>query len=309
MICSFCHKEIKKDEYIVKCSKCGKIYHSPCWVKNLGCATPNCKGEPSKQIKFNPTETPSQGSRYNPKGIKINRCPVCKKIVLNGEPSTKCPFCETVYHQECWNRAGGCILNCTRQEENFSSGTEKTCPYCMMPITRGEEVFVCPKCNIPHHKDCWEENGGCTTYGCPVKVGDETAITPQNNLTGHLAEVTGANQICPYCQTEINSSDEIIYCEQCNIPHHRACWEENNGCTTYGCNGRYGSTATGRTYIPNEPPVIEPNYNQPNGNLPPQQGYPPPPQKDPCLSNGWNCCVVFIILYLILNIIGGCNLF
>ena len=25
---------------------------------------------------------------------------------------------------------------------------------------------VCPECGIPHHAECWEENGGCTTFGC-----------------------------------------------------------------------------------------------------------------------------------------------
>ena len=24
----------------------------------------------------------------------------------------------------------------------------------------------CPACKVPHHQECWEENGGCTTFGC-----------------------------------------------------------------------------------------------------------------------------------------------
>jgi hypothetical protein len=42
----------------------------------------------------------------------------------------------------------------------------KNCPYCQTPIKPGVEVVVCPACDIPHHAECWRENGGCTTYGC-----------------------------------------------------------------------------------------------------------------------------------------------
>jgi hypothetical protein len=42
----------------------------------------------------------------------------------------------------------------------------KTCPYCRFPIKPGEQVVMCPACNLPHHADCWRENQGCTTYGC-----------------------------------------------------------------------------------------------------------------------------------------------
>jgi len=42
----------------------------------------------------------------------------------------------------------------------------KICPYCQTPIKPGIPVAICPACEIPHHKECWEENHGCTTYGC-----------------------------------------------------------------------------------------------------------------------------------------------
>jgi hypothetical protein len=46
------------------------------------------------------------------------------------------------------------------------SSVGKTCPYCQFPIKQGSEVLECANCKIPHHEDCWEENGGCTTFGC-----------------------------------------------------------------------------------------------------------------------------------------------
>ncbi|HEY3396693.1 MAG TPA: RING finger protein [Armatimonadota bacterium] len=42
----------------------------------------------------------------------------------------------------------------------------KLCPYCRFPIKAGEAVRICPSCGEPHHLECWNENGGCTTYGC-----------------------------------------------------------------------------------------------------------------------------------------------
>lgn len=40
---------------------------------------------------------------------------------------------------------------------------------------------------------------------------------------------------CPYCQSNIKSDNELQYCKECGTPHHKECWEENGGCTTYGC--------------------------------------------------------------------------
>lgn len=42
----------------------------------------------------------------------------------------------------------------------------KTCPFCQSPLKTGAEVVCCTQCSIPHHRECWEANGGCTTYGC-----------------------------------------------------------------------------------------------------------------------------------------------
>ncbi len=41
-----------------------------------------------------------------------------------------------------------------------------TCPYCKYPIKKRSETVFCQSCEIPHHKECWEENRGCTIFGC-----------------------------------------------------------------------------------------------------------------------------------------------
>ena len=51
-------------------------------------------------------------------------------------------------------------------EGHAASNGQPICPYCQSPLGEGEPRFLCPACGIPHHVDCWRENGGCTTYGC-----------------------------------------------------------------------------------------------------------------------------------------------
>lgn len=55
------------------------------------------------------------------------------------------------------------------------SNVGRTCPLCQYPIKPGEPIITCEGCGVPHHRGCWEYNGGCTTYGC-----DETRRVSQN---------------------------------------------------------------------------------------------------------------------------------
>lgn len=38
------------------------------------------------------------------------------------------------------------------------------CPYCQNPLEG--DATTCSFCKTPHHKECWEANGGCTTLAC-----------------------------------------------------------------------------------------------------------------------------------------------
>lgn len=55
----------------------------------------------------------------------------------------------------------------------------KTCPYDQYPIAQGDAVVVCPACTVPHHADCWNENGGCTTYACTQGPAYQAAAQPE----------------------------------------------------------------------------------------------------------------------------------
>jgi len=55
----------------------------------------------------------------------------------------------------------------------------KKCPYCQTRIEEGEGLTVCPECGIPHHVECWNENGGCTVWGCRAAPGPVVRPAPQ----------------------------------------------------------------------------------------------------------------------------------
>ena len=55
------------------------------------------------------------------------------------------------------------------------------CPYCRAPIVAEESnELLCPGCATPHHADCFQENGGCTVFGCSAAPPEE----PKLHLTG-----------------------------------------------------------------------------------------------------------------------------
>lgn len=42
--------------------------------------------------------------------------------------------------------------------------------------------------------------------------------------------------ICPYCRCDVEPGmPDAMSCEGCQTPHHRECYEENRGCTLFGC--------------------------------------------------------------------------
>ena len=48
---------------------------------------------------------------------------------------------------------------------------------------------------------------------------------------------TYIGKICPYCRRRFNGGEDVVFCSSCELPHHKSCWMDNGGCTSYGCNG------------------------------------------------------------------------
>ena len=82
--------------------------------------------------------------------------------------------------------------------------------HCSFEVPHGTPMQFCPQCgtkskNHPQTQHSYEKNIQPGTTNCPV------------------------------CCTEIQPDDEKIVCPDCKMPYHEDCWNDNNGCATYGC--------------------------------------------------------------------------
>lgn len=75
------------------------------------------------------------------------------------------------------------------------------CPFCKMKIKEGDTVKVCPACGIPHHEGCWEENKGCTTYGCSEQHNEATETNPTAVCSNCGERLGDGHEFCPKCGT------------------------------------------------------------------------------------------------------------
>ncbi len=86
----------------------------------------------------------------------------------------------------------------------LGEGAEKfTCPYCKIQFKKGDEAISCPTCQTLHHASCWEENKGCTTFGCPEQH-YETQETNTDNVYLNCGETLDDRQTyCPNCVQQV----------------------------------------------------------------------------------------------------------
>ena len=59
-----------------------------------------------------------------------------------------------------------------------------TCPICQTSIGADEASLVCPACDQVHHRECWNDVGGCATYGCENAPKSEKTAVADGALGG-----------------------------------------------------------------------------------------------------------------------------
>lgn len=94
--------------------------------------------------------------------------------------------------------------------ENF---TGKICPVCKQEFNELDKVTVCPDCGMPHHTDCWEMNGGCSTFGC-AQQGTVEAKKPMATCSKCGMEIGEDQAFCPKCGTPKNAPKKNV-CGKC----------------------------------------------------------------------------------------------
>lgn len=66
----------------------------------------------------------------------------------------------------------------------------KTCPFCKTPFEEDDVIVVCSVCEMPHHLSCWQENNGCTTFGCTGTIKETIGSVSSNNISSAQPLVT-----------------------------------------------------------------------------------------------------------------------
>ena len=51
------------------------------------------------------------------------------------------------------------------------------------------------------------------------------------------ADASIAGKLCSICQTAVIAGEQVVSCPHCALPFHAECWNENQGCSAYGCKG------------------------------------------------------------------------
>ncbi|MDR2346187.1 MAG: hypothetical protein LBE18_08990 [Planctomycetaceae bacterium] len=72
------------------------------------------------------------------------------------------------------------------------------CPVCGTPIENNDQKVVCPSCQVTSHKKCWQDNKGCSTYGCKHanSLNQSTKTnTPQNVQNNGQTKKMSRNQM------------------------------------------------------------------------------------------------------------------
>lgn len=93
----------------------------------------------------------------------------------------------------------------------------KVCPFCKTKFTENDEIVVCNKCDMPHHKDCWINNQGCTTFGCTGTI--KTADISSNSVTSteiQYDDVAERFIYCSKCGTQSVATKS--FCSRCGNP-------------------------------------------------------------------------------------------
>lgn len=81
------------------------------------------------------------------------------------------------------------------------------CAICYTVINDVEAATACPECRQDYHRSCWDEIGGCGSYGCK-----HAAVAQPPPLPVLVGAGWGDSKPCPHCGQDIGSSLLVCRC-------------------------------------------------------------------------------------------------
>ena len=87
--------------------------------------------------------------------------------------------------------------------KSLSAKRTTKCAVCHSQIQEDEESTQCPDCAMQFHIECWQENFGCSSYGCPqvdvLKPPEAvSALTPHDAAAESVAEAPADTSSTPW---------------------------------------------------------------------------------------------------------------
>lgn len=85
---------------------------------------------------------------------------------------------------------------------------------------------------------------GCWSVEATVRLAALEADGPGGgeaarlDVTARRPEEAAAGERCPFCRAAIATEALTAECSSCGTPHHLGCYEEQGGCSVYGCKSR-----------------------------------------------------------------------
>jgi len=81
------------------------------------------------------------------------------------------------------------------------------CSICYTVIAEGEAPKSCPDCQVEYHLSCWDEIGGCGSYGCK-----RAAVAQKPPVPVVVGAGWGDAKECPSCGGHIGASMLVCGC-------------------------------------------------------------------------------------------------
>jgi hypothetical protein len=136
----------------------------------------------------------------------IVTCPCRARVRLPEErlgQRLRCPRCQTEFVATADDQVMSLPVSAGTQ------GVGSSCPICQSSVQEGDVTIACPDCRQVHHRECWAEVGGCSSYGCPKAPAldkSESAAQPARSAWGDTKK-------CPVCAETIKSI--ALRCRYC----------------------------------------------------------------------------------------------